>query len=58
MKTQDATAKLTGDSVGSLGGTISNAPIVPEASNSGKVFRLFLLVLIACAFVYFFLHYR
>ena len=43
---------------GSSGGMISNTPIVPEASSSGKVFRFLLLVLVAGAMVYFFLHYR
>ena len=43
---------------GSSGGMISNTPIVPEASSSGKVFRFLLLVLVAAALVYFFLHYR
>jgi len=42
---------------GSSGGMI-NTPIVPEASSSGKVFRFLLLVLVAAALVYFFLHYR
>ena len=40
---------------------ISNTPVVPEASSSGKVFRFLLLVLlvfVAWALVYFFLHYR
>src|SRR5207302_3107407 len=39
-------------------GTISNTPIVPEASSSGKVFRFLLLVLVAAVVVYFFVHYR
>jgi hypothetical protein len=43
---------------GSSGGMISNTPIVPEASSSGKVFRFLLLVLVAAALLYFFLHYR
>ena len=43
---------------GSSGGMISNTPIVPESSSSGKVFRFLLLVLVAAALVYFFLHYR
>jgi hypothetical protein len=43
---------------GSSGGMISNTPIVPEASSSVKVFRFLLLVLVAAALVYFFLHYR
>jgi hypothetical protein len=52
-----ANAKPTDGISGSLGGTISNTPIAPEGSNSGKVFRFLLLVLIAAALVYFFLHY-
>src|SRR5262249_23621120 len=43
---------------GILGGAISNTPIVPEGINSGKVVRFLLLVLVAWALVYFFLHYR
>ena len=43
---------------GASGGMISNTPIVPEASSSGKVFGFLLLVLVAAALVYFFLHYR
>jgi hypothetical protein len=53
-----ANAKPTDGSSGRLGGTISNTPIVPEASSSGKVFHFLLLVLVAAALVYFFLHYR
>jgi len=53
-----ANAKPTDDICGKLGGTISNTPIEPEASSSGKVFRILLLVLVAMALVYFFLHYR
>ena len=49
-------AKPTDGISGRLGGTISNNPIVPEAS--GKVFRFLLLVLVAATLVYFFLHYR
>jgi hypothetical protein len=43
---------------GRLGGTISNTPIAAEASSSGKVFRFLLLVLVAGALAYLFLHYR
>jgi hypothetical protein len=53
-----ANAKPTGGISGRLGGTISDTPIVPEASSSGKVFHFLLLVLVAAALVYFFLHYR
>jgi len=53
-----ANAKLTDGISSRLGGTISNTPIVPEASSSGKVFRFLLLVLVAWALAYFFLHYR
>ncbi|MBV9341608.1 MAG: hypothetical protein JO159_12045 [Acidobacteria bacterium] len=42
----------------SSGGVISNTPISPEASSSDKVFRFLLLVLLAAAVAYFFLHYR
>jgi hypothetical protein len=52
-----ANAKPTDGISGRLGGTISNTPIVPEAS-SRKVFRFLLLALVAGALVYFFLHYR
>jgi hypothetical protein len=52
-----ANATPTDGISGRLGGTISNTPIVPEAS-SGKVFRFLLLALVAGALVYFFLHYR
>jgi hypothetical protein len=51
-----ANAKPTDDISGRLGGTISNTPILPEASSSGKAFRFLLLVLVAGALVYFFLH--
>ena len=53
-----ADANLTDGISGRLGGTISNTPIMPEASSGGKVFRFLLLVLVAWALVYFFLHYR
>jgi hypothetical protein len=53
-----ANAKPTDGISGRLGGTISNTPIEPEGSRSGKVFRILLLVLLAAALVYFFLHYR
>ena len=53
-----ANAEPTEGISGRLGGTISNTPIVPEASGSGKVFGFLLLVLVAGALVYFFLHYR
>jgi len=53
-----ANAQLTDGISSKLGGAISNTPIVPEASSSGKVFRFLLLVLVAAALVYFFLHYR
>ncbi|PYU19396.1 MAG: hypothetical protein DMG32_24530 [Acidobacteria bacterium] len=53
-----ANAKPTGGIPVRLGGTISNTPIVPEASSIGKVFRFLLLVLVAAVLVYFFLHYR
>lgn len=43
---------------GGNGGTISNTPIEPEGSRSGKIFGLLLLVLVAGALMYFFLHYR
>lgn len=42
---------------GGLSGTISNAPIAPEASSGGKLVRFLLLVLVAGA-LYFFLHHR
>jgi hypothetical protein len=54
-----ANAKPTDGISGRPGGTISNTPIVPEVgSSSGKLLRFLLLVLVAAALVYFFLHYR
>ena len=53
-----ANAKPTDGISSRLGGTISNTPIVAEASSNGKVFRFLLLVSVAWALVYFFLHYR
>ena len=50
-------AKPTDGISGRLGGTISNTPIEFEASSGGKVFR-FLLLVLAAALVYFFLHHR
>jgi hypothetical protein len=55
---ETANAKPTDGISGRLGGTISNTPIVPEGSSSGKVFRFLFLVLVAGALAYFFLHYR
>src|SRR6516162_8344400 len=51
-------AKPTDGISGRLGGEISNTPIAPEGISSGKVVRFLLLVLVAWALVYFFLHYR
>jgi hypothetical protein len=51
-------AAPTDSRAGTLGGTISNAPIVPEASSSGKIFRFLLLLLVISGLLYFFLHYR
>ena len=51
-------AKPTDGISGKLSGAISNTPIVPEGISSGKVVRFLLLVLVAWALVYFFLHYR
>ena len=53
-----ANAKPTDGISGRLGGTISNSPIEPEASSSGKVFGILLVVLFAAALAYFFLHHR
>jgi hypothetical protein len=54
-----ANAKPTDGISGRPGGSISNTPIVPEVgSSSGKLLRFLLLVLVAAALVYFFLHYR
>jgi hypothetical protein len=55
---ETANAKPTDGISRGLGGTISNTPIAPETSSSGKVFRFLLLVLVAGALAYFFLHYR
>ena len=55
---EDASAKPTDGTSGRLGGTISNTPIEPEVSGSGKAFRFLLMVLVAAALMYFFLHYR
>ncbi|HEV2197057.1 MAG TPA: hypothetical protein VGR55_15840, partial [Candidatus Acidoferrum sp.] len=54
---EPADAKPTDGISGRPAGTISNTPIVPEASG-GKIFRFLLLVLVAAALTYFFLHYR
>jgi hypothetical protein len=43
--------------VGSMGGTIGNSPITPEATGNWIVF-LFLLVLLLGSLRYFFLRYR
>jgi hypothetical protein len=53
-----ANAKPTDGISGTPGGRISNTPIVPEASSSGRIFGFLLMVLIAGALAYFFLHYR
>jgi hypothetical protein len=53
-----ANVKPADGTSGTLGGTISNTPIAPEARGGGKVFRFLLLVLVAAALVYFFSHYR
>ena len=53
-----ASAKSTDGISGRLGGTIRNTPIAPEASGSGKLFRFVVLVAVAAALAYFFLHYR
>jgi hypothetical protein len=44
--------------LGTIGGTLENAPITPEPSNFGKVFRLVIALLIVGALLYFFLRYR
>jgi hypothetical protein len=49
---------ITPADLGVLNGTLDNAPITPESSNVGKVFRLILALLIVGAMVYFFLRYR
>jgi hypothetical protein len=55
----DATNAKPTDGISSrFGGAINNTPIVPEGISSGKVVRFLLLVLVAWALVYFFLHYR
>ena len=51
-------SKPTDGVSGGLGSTLSNAPIVPEGSSGGKLYRFLFLVLVAAALVYFFLHYR
>jgi hypothetical protein len=54
----EAAGATTADGISSgPGGTISNAPIAPEASSGGKLVRFLLLVLAAGA-LYFFLHHR
>lgn len=44
--------------LGTIGGTVENAPITPEPSNFGKVLRFFIALLIIVAMLYFFLRYR
>jgi hypothetical protein len=44
--------------LGTIGGTLENAPITPEPSNIGKVFRLVIALLIVGAMLYFILRYR
>ena len=41
-----------------IGETIGNNAITPEPSNTGKVFRLILILLILFGLTYVFLHYR
>jgi len=53
-----ATAKQTDGISSRLGETTTNTPIEPEASRSGKVFRILLVVFFAAALAYFFLHHR
>ncbi len=43
---------------GSMGGTLSNAPITPERSDSWTVFLFFLTVVVIAALIYFFLYHR
>jgi hypothetical protein len=56
--TESADAKPTDGTSGGLAEKISNAPIAPESSSSGKVLRFLLFLLVAVAVVYFFLHHR
>ena len=55
---ETADAKPTDGISGTLGGAVSNTPIEPETSSIGKVFGFLLLVLVAAALVFFFLHHR
>ena len=49
---------LSLEPTGGSGGTISNTPIEAEGSRSSKILAFLLLVLVAGALMYFFLHYR
>jgi len=53
-----ANGKPTGGISSRLDGTINNTPIEPEGSRSGKALGFLLLVLLAGALVYFFLHFH
>lgn len=51
-------AEVTNQDAASMGGTISDAPITPERSDTWRVFLLFLILMAIAALVYFFLYQR
>ncbi|HKW67497.1 MAG TPA: hypothetical protein VJP04_09435 [Terriglobales bacterium] len=53
-----APGEVSNQDAASMGGTISNAPITPERSDTWRVFLLFLILMVIAALVYFFLYHR
>ena len=51
-------AEVTNQDAASMGGTLSNAPITPERSDTWTVFLFLLTVVVIGALVYFFLYHR
>ena len=49
---------VTNQDAASMGGTLSNAPITPERSDTWTLFLFFLTVLVIGALVYFFVYHR
>jgi hypothetical protein len=50
--------EITNQDAASMGGTISDAPITPERSDTWRVFLLFLILMVIATLVYFFLYHR
>lgn len=50
--------EVNNQAAASMGGTISDAPITPERSDTWRVFLLFLILMVIAALVYFFLYHR